>query len=107
MENSNSGSGIVAGTSVSVSANEDSNTSGGNPKEELAKAADWSYYEDIFQEGEEDLINSDSDFEYEDTTYTKKKPKGVKKPSKPKGVSLISYKMPMHEVKHGAKPAIM
>ena len=34
------------------------------------------------------MVNSDSDFEYEDTTYTKKKPKGTKKPSKPKGVSL-------------------
>ena len=50
-----------------------------------AKASDWSYYEEMFQEGDEDLMNSDSDdFEYEDTYTKKKNAKATKKPPKPK-----------------------
>ena len=48
--------------------------------------SEWSYYEDLFPEGPEDPLNSDSDFEYEDN-YSKKKNKAVgKRGAKPKGV---------------------
>lgn len=92
MDNSNSGSGIVSGSSAAVGINEDSNASGGT-KDDLAKASDWSYYEDIFHEGDDDVINSDSDFEY-DETYTRKKAKGAKKPPKPKAVSVTALELP-------------
>ena len=56
-----------------------------------AKASDWSYYEDIFQEGDEDMLNSDSeDFEYEDTYTKKKNAKAAKKPAKPKVTNFIT-----------------
>lgn len=48
IENSNSASGMLPGSvSVVGGPNEESNTSTG--KDEMAKASDWSYYEDIFQ----------------------------------------------------------
>ncbi len=48
IENSNSGSGLPPGALPVVGGpNEDSNTSTG--KDDMAKASDWSYYEDIFQ----------------------------------------------------------
>jgi hypothetical protein len=49
---------------------------------------EWSYYDDMFPDGNEDGFNSDSDFEYEDS-YTKKRAKATgKKASKPKGVRI-------------------
>ena len=52
--------------------------------------AEWSYYDDMFPEGNEDGFNSDSDFEYDDS-YSRKKSKsgGKKGGSKPKGVSYL------------------
>lgn len=65
---------------------EDSNTSAsGNAKDDPTK--EWSYYDDMFPEGDDVDYNSDSDFEYEDS-YSKKKNKSGKK-SKGKGVSQI------------------
>ena len=64
---------------------QDSNASSGNLKD---VKGEWSYYDDMFPEGNEDGFNSDSDFEYEDS-YTKKKSKGsAKKGGKIKASSL-------------------
>ena len=63
-------------------------------KDELSKS-EWSYYDDMFPEGQEGGFNSDSDFDYDDN-YTKKKTKaagGKKGGSKPKTVSHVSDKL--------------
>jgi hypothetical protein len=63
-----SGPGIVAGSSAVIGVNEDSNASGG--KDDIGKVSDWGFYEDIFHEGDEDMLNSDSDCDY-DESYTR------------------------------------
>ncbi len=64
-----SGPGIVAGSSAVIGVNEDSNASGGT-KDDIGKVSDWGFYEDIFHEGDEDMLNSDSDCDY-DESYTR------------------------------------
>jgi hypothetical protein len=64
--------------------------------------AEWSYYDDMFPEGNEDGFNSDSDFEYDDA-YSRKKSKsgGKKGGSKPKGVSSMKQYLPNNlQLKH-------
>jgi hypothetical protein len=68
MENTGAGAAAATGPSLSSVTNDDSNASGGNAKDDLSKpSSEWSYYEDIFHDGDDDIINSDSDFEYDDS----------------------------------------